>query len=130
MRYDYSRESAGGLLFHQHEVALAFTGYMPQGDAKLFVEGDAGWAWRRAGGGTSDSSLVWRAVVGGEVPVAPRVMLTPYVSYKEAGHLDQHVWRFCAKIARRFDHDWSGNAGLAVDDHRNTIWSLALQRRF
>jgi hypothetical protein len=129
-RYDYSRESAEGLVFHQHEVAMAFTGYMPQGDAKLFFEGDAGWAWRRTGGGGSQSGLVWRGVFGAEIPVMPRVMWTPYISYKEAAKLDSNAWRFGAKIARRFDHDWSGNLGLAFDDNRNAIWSAALQRRF
>jgi hypothetical protein len=129
-RYGYSRESAAGVLTHQHEVMMGFTRFIPQGDAKLFAEADAGWAWQRQGGGMSENGFAWRAVVGAEFPVAPRVVLTPYFSYKETSRLEENIWNFGAKVSRRFDHDWSGTAGLAFDDHRNVVWSAGVQRRF
>jgi hypothetical protein len=129
-RYDYTRQSAAGMLSHQHEIAMAFTHFVSQGDLKAFFEGDIGWAWQRFGGDGSQDSFVWRAVAGVEFPVAPRVVLTPYISYKEASQLEENVWNFGAKVTRRLHRDWSGTAGLAFDDDRNVYWSLGLQRRF
>ncbi|HVS51789.1 MAG TPA: hypothetical protein VHD62_05485 [Opitutaceae bacterium] len=128
-RYNYTRGSAFGSLVTQHDVAVAFTGYLPLGTAKPFVEGDAGWAWQR-GDVAHQSGFMYLIGAGVELAVAPRVAVAPFVNYTEAPRFHDHIWNFGARTSYRFDRTWSGTFTVDVDDQHNVEYAVGVQRRF
>jgi hypothetical protein len=128
-RYNYTRGSALGATATQHDVAVAFTGYLPLQNVKPFIEGDAGWVWSR-GDAAHESSFLYLFGAGAEFALARQLALTPFVTYQEAPRFHDHVWNYGAKASYRFNRDWSSTLTVQADDQHNVEYAVGVQRRF
>lgn len=128
-RYNYTRGSAFGVSGHQHDLAMSFTGYLPLAQVKPFVRGDLGWAWTKVGG-VKDDSFVYLVGVGVEVPLAPRLALTPFLNFEEARQFHDRVWSAGGRLSYRVNRGWGATFAVQADDEHNIEYTFGVLRRF
>lgn len=127
-RYDYTRGN-GGLKSQRHRVTGGLVKYFIRGNAKPFIDGEIGWAWRKMGS-TKEDSFFYRGTVGAELGVNSNVTIIPFVSYSEAPNLSERAWSYGAKLAYRMDRNWIPTLGIQVDEKHNIEYLLAARYRY
>jgi len=128
-KYNYTRGSAPGLDFSQHDVAMALTGYRRLDRVTPYLEGDAGWSWAKTDG-THRNSFLYLVGAGAEIAPVPRASITPFFNYGETARFHSRVWHYGAKAGYRFERSWSASFTLQFDDPHNVEFAAGVQRRF
>ncbi|MDO8541126.1 MAG: hypothetical protein Q7S40_11875 [Opitutaceae bacterium] len=127
--YEYTRGSTGGITMARHDVRMGFTKFLSHGNAKPFLDVQAGWAWLKNGAMTDDS-FAYQGTVGVELPINATLTATPYFRFEEAPHFRARAWSFGGKLGYRMHRNWSGTLAIQVDEDHNIEYSLGVQRRY
>jgi hypothetical protein len=131
--YDYLRAGAYGVHVSQHQFDGGVVAYQTFDWGRPFVEAGAGWVWQR-GGGYSDDSFAYRVGAGVEFQVAPRLSVSPFVTFRRAVSFNASEVDLGVKAAYRITRDWSLTAKAQYDAVRHdkdaTEYSLGVAYHF
>ena len=129
LKYDWTEGGTMSLHLRQQELSVPLTAYYYHGRVRPFIEGEAGWVWQQAAGG-SNNSFAYLLGAGLELQVNPLLVVTPTVAYQDFPHLYDRVWKYGAKATYRFRREWSGSFGLKLDEHQNLEYAVGLNWYF
>lgn len=131
--YDWLRAGAYGTHVSQHQLDGGVVAYQTYSWGRPFVDLGAGWVWER-GGGFSDDSFAYRVGAGVEFQVAPRVSVSPFVTFRRAVSFNASEVDLGVKAAYRITRDWSATAKVQYDAVRHekdaTEYSLGVAYHF
>ncbi len=127
--YDYLTGSANGLTAKQQLAVVGLTGYRALGWGKAFLQGNIGWAWDRVAN-TRENGFAYSAKTGIEFQLAPKFVLTPYVSYEDAPKVHEQVWNYGVQGNYRFTSEWSTSLGAQMDEHHNIRYAAGVNFHF
>ncbi len=127
--YNYTRGSAFGLGGQQHDLAMAFTGFLPHPEARPFARAELGWVWTRLGG-IRESSFAYKVGVGVELPLSARVAVAPFVNYREITQAHDRGFQFGVRGHYRMNRLWHATLTFTADDAHNLDYAAGVQRRF
>ncbi|MDB6167013.1 MAG: hypothetical protein JWQ83_2153 [Lacunisphaera sp.] len=97
---------------------------------KPYVEAGGGYTWARVAGG-KDNSFLWEAAAGVEFQVAPAVVVTPFVQYRDAPDLAGNAtWNFGVKANYWVNSQWSVTGGISRNDNEDTAFTVGTNFRF
>ena len=112
--YDWQRaENYLGRLTQQ-DAQAGVTAFAPLSWGKPFVQGLAGWGWRK-GDANRDDSFKYTLGTGVEFHVASSWVLTPYVNFQRATSFNRSEFDYGVKTAYRLNRQWSLDAGVQYE---------------
>jgi hypothetical protein len=129
-KYEYTRMSAFGVNYREHDFAIGGVGYLPLAGVKPFIEGNLGWAFAKAGGGAKSDSFTYLIGVGAEFQLLSRLAVSPYVNYQEATHFNSHQWNYGVKATYRIAQEWSGTVAVERNDDHDMTYRFGVNRHF
>ncbi|MBC7369316.1 MAG: hypothetical protein H7343_21320 [Undibacterium sp.] len=129
LNYDYATGSAKGVTSKQQLAVVGLTGYRSLGWGKAFLQGNVGWAWDRVGG-RHDNGFAYSAKTGIEFQLAPKFVLTPYVSYEDAPKVHEQEWNYGVQGNYRFTKEWSASLGAKMDESHNIRYAAGVNFHF
>jgi opacity protein-like surface antigen len=137
LELDYLRsEGLGGVLLrgrHYSFRTLSAVGraHTEWHGARVYAELGAGGTWFRSPLDFEDDSWLWLAGVGAEFAVAPKLVVTPYLRYRDAVDLgDGSVLHGGVRAHYALSGRLGLTAGIDRDDDRNTTYALGASLRF
>ena len=127
--YDYLTGSANGVTAKEQLAVVGLTGYRSLGWGKAFLQGNVGWAWDKVGS-SRENGFAYSLKTGIEFQLAPKFVLTPYVSYDDAPDVRAQVWNYGLQANYRFTKDWSASLGAKIDDDHNIRYAVGVNFHF
>ena len=112
--YDWGRADDYVRRLTQQNLSAGVTAYTPLEWGRPYVQGLAGWDWRK-GDSFTGSSFAYTLGAGVEFQVVPTLVLTPYVNFVRATSFEQSEFDYGAKAAYRLNKSWSLTASAQYE---------------
>lgn len=127
--YDYLTGSANGATAKKQLALVGLTGYRSLGWGKAFLQGNVGWAGDKTGS-VRNSGFAYSLKTGVEFQLAPKFVLTPYVSYEDAPKVHAQEWNYGVQGNYRFTKEWSASLGAKMDEHHDIRYAAGVNYHF